>query len=516
MRNLRRVLSPLILGILAISAFLIANSIVTSKRLIGIINSATKDIAVNYTSASGTVLTHFTFKDLEVMGSSSTITWKVNLKEATISVPIAKLLYKTFQTSELVGKGLRFELVFKDAPPATTPEVDDSAENWKIRIGDIQLDEIAEIKLGTYNLPVEGRASLKSAFYFWPGNALEVESTEFKTQTNILNANLKFELEQVDFRKNKGYEFFHKFSCDIDVKGKSPDLGFLNYYFHAVPWLSLEGSDVLVDARFKVDKGLVQPESKGRFEVKNLALEAGQLKALGSGSVRFDSKQLGVHLSDFGVQPYGARGKQLNLDLASSQLDLADPLVHAKKIQVVAKDLVAHVLKSTVFTDVTFSADLANISSNLEELEIPKIDLKLEGLMLEKNEKGSDPSLKGWWGKVSVAKAHLSSGAHPVFSGSSTLSAKDGKPISILLKNAGVLPINLAGLIPMNDLRATTDFHFDSSVNRFTKFDLKSSTIQSDGNLEIKSGSKVGVIKVVNPIRDFELQYTGKDSKIKW
>jgi hypothetical protein len=237
---------------------------------------------------------------------------------------------------------------------------------------------------------------------------------------------------------------------------------------------------------------------------------------VGSGEVIFASQELKVHFNHFQLTPDSAQGDTLDFSILSKKVDLADPLAEAGRAKIAAKRLNVHFLNSFIKTDIFLEADLRKIESALRKMEVPDLKLSLTGLTLAGDQSPRSPQVENWWLKVSVKDALLDSGEKPDFSGKAKISSLDGKPLAILLKNAKVLPINLAGVIPMHDLQAETSFNFSRGSFRFDEFRLQSSTLQGNGHLEIRGKEKFGTLAVKSAVHSFQIDFKGKDSHLKW
>lgn len=527
---------------------LVANYIVNSGKLIELINDNTSDIHVHYSSCSGSMLTKFKFKDLAVDGQDSNVKWRIRIKEAAISPSIWRLPLRKFYTSVLLGDGFSFNLEFKNNKDNGF-DANSYKDNWRLWFGRIELRNISEIAIGKIVYRGTGNASLDSDFYFWPEYELQIGSSRLQTFETNFKTDFRFEFERVRFHDSPGLTFLKGLSSNLKFKGESQDLSFLNYYFRSVPWLKIHGSGARLNLDMTIEKGIVNPSSTAAFEVKDLALKVGPVSAAGSGTVNYKASRLDVHFNDYRILPFALRGKRLDFSAISKKVDLVDPLANLELLFDVSPLKIARPSEFNRYLDGFKSLKLQRGSIELAaSLRLSTADskilgtvngkaknlvLKISGSTIETNaklaanfgEKTSDIRLdlshlelsgyvhrgatqvQDWWGHLRANDARLSLGKNNVLSGDIKLTARDGKPFLLALLNAGVLPADMTTLSSMRELVATSSVSIKPNSTQFTDFRLHSSTLKAQGHLELKNGTKHGLLKIDHPLRKFEVEF---------
>ena len=542
------IISLAVATVTATALFFVVNHIVNSGRLIGLINSNTDVVQVNYSSCSGTMLTRFTFKDLAVDGQDSMVKWRIRIKEASISPSLWRLPFKKFYTSILLGTGFSWHLEFKEHKD-TGFNPDSYKGNWRLWFGRIELRKISEITVGKISYKGVGDASLDSDFYFWPEYELAIGPSRLQTFEPNFSTDFKFEVERVRFHDAPGLLFFKRLSSNLKFKGESQDLSFLNYYFRSIPWLEIHGSGAHLNLDTSIEKGIVSASSTAEFEVKNLALRVGRVTAAGSGTVNFKSSKLDLHFNDYLIQPLALRGQRLDFSAASKKFDLADPLsaldlyfdvspikvpqlaqfnsffsnyktvkiqrgsaeVSATlrfstadnkvsgKVQGTATHVAVKVAGSKIETEARLDGSFADAGS--------EVSVNLSRLEMSGYANQGSPQAQGWWGRFLIADAHLALGQHNELSGMLHLSGRDGKPFLLALWNSDTLPFDLTTVSSMRDLKASAVLNIDPELTRFSDFKLHSSTLQAKGWLELRHGVKRGILQIDHPLKKFEIEF---------
>ncbi len=522
--------------------------IVNGGMLMRIINSNTKVVHVNYESCSGSMLGRFHFKELEVDSEDSMVKWQIHIKDAIISPSIWRLPLKEFYTGVLLATGFTYHLEFK--PKKAGPDdINGYRNNWRLKFGKIDLEQIHEITIGKLSYHGSGGASLQSGFYFWPEYELQVEPSRFQAPEAEFAADFKFQLGHVRFREAPGLAFFRTLSAELKFSGIDKDFSFLNYHLRSVPWIKLGGDGARLNAAITVVKGIVDPVSKFKLDVPNLIFTVHKLTATGSGTVTFDRSNLRLALRDYRLQPLGIGGKSLDFAAVAKKVDLADPLadlelnfdlsptridtavvlnryltnfktakitkgsavVAAKLrmssatskvsgvVEATAKGLELTAAGNTIKTDAHLLAKLAD--------SVSVVGLDLSHFTLSGEAHQGATQVDNWWGKLVVSDAHLSLGQKNDFTGTAHLTGRDGKPFLLALLNSGALPVDFTTVTSMRDLSAESEIHVDEQATRINDFRLHSTTLQARGHFEFKDGRKFGQLKIRHPLHNFEVDF---------
>ena len=202
-------------------------------------------------------------KNLRIRGSDVNVEWEIRLAEARADFSVPALLARTFRVERVAGTGLTFRLRqkldpkdparpppevlppiegFADPPlrrPEPTPPASGGGRPWTVDVGNIAVDRFEEIWFDAYRF--RGSARLSGQFLLRPGQrarvgpatialgegALQVGGRPFLSS---LEGRIHAAIAEWDPRLVEGAAVWHRVDAEIDLKGPTPGLEFVNYY----------------------------------------------------------------------------------------------------------------------------------------------------------------------------------------------------------------------------------------------------------------------------------------------
>ena len=501
---------------LAMLALLTANWIVSSGRLMTLINSHTDSIHVTYSSASGDVLSTVHFKHLVITGKDDTDRWELRMDDVTFKPTIWNLPKKMFQASEVHGSGVSFSI---DLFPSKNPgPPGDYHGNWRLYLSGIQLDHIRNVRIDSFRLPVGlagGNATLQAAFKFWPSYELEISPSRYIVDDRRQQIDLAFQLNHLRFQDRPDLTFFRDLTATLRFQGTYTDLTFLNNYFSAVPGLTFTNGSARADANIELQHGLITHRSRAKIVVDDFSVWAAGHRARGSGELVLRSSSLAVRLLKYRAKELALQGARIGITLIGEPIDLVYPLGNVRRAKVEARGLRLQALNSNFSGNVDLATDVRPRGKGRPGMRLGHFDLFIHDLFVSDREHPQDFQIQNWSGRVQIPLATVVARPRSSFVGIARISSPDGKPVFVLLKNAGAIGINLAGLLPMRDLTAGLSINYHRHRLILNDIELHSSSLQAQGGVAIEGKEKYGDIIIKAPPFTFRLAFDGEKTSLK-
>jgi hypothetical protein len=268
-RGRARLAAAVVLGVVVLAAAGLAGYgaaarwVLSGSRLKSWINTRPETTLLEWDEAVSRRPGVVRLRNLRIRGSDPNVEWEIRLAEARADFSVAALLSRTFRVERLTGAGLTFRLRqkverkdptrpptevlppiegFADPPlrsaesPATPPE---AGRPWTVDVGDIAIDRFGEIWIDANRF--EGSARLRGRFLLRPGQRARVgpASVDFqegslrvgdRALVSRLEGRIQTTIAAWDPRQVQGAAVWHNVDAEIDLKGPSSGLDFLNYY----------------------------------------------------------------------------------------------------------------------------------------------------------------------------------------------------------------------------------------------------------------------------------------------
>lgn len=325
-------------------------------------------------------------RDFRIRNQTRTTQWWMSIDRATFHLSLFNLRDRELIIEGLNGRGVSYRLRRRvDVPrwvrkprPALQPEIPGLAnppvrppekiyprpqadgrngparDPWRIRLAQVQLDEVREIWID--ELRFAGAARVAGGFDMTVWRRLLVDPTRLQIVSGTFalgegeNAQpiladvacrIDGEISSYSPRQHRGWNVLRFLSGRAEVRGKMHSLDFLEGFLRKTGWLDLDIDDGRIAADLRVRRGRILPGSRLEARPERLAASALDYRAEGPGRVvwevvpegRADGKEAGARIllafDEYRVARKGyrqahVRGRDLSIHVESDAPKLVE------------------------------------------------------------------------------------------------------------------------------------------------------------------------------------------------
>lgn len=313
-------------------------------------------------------------RDFRIRNQTVTSQWWASVERGTFTIRLVGLSDRELVVDSLSGSGVSFRLARRvdnprwvrkprpelqpsipglSNPPARPPEKiypkpprrpgQPRREPWRIRLAQVDLDDVREIWIGEIRFAGEARVAGGFDMQIW--RRLQIDSTRLqilsgnislgalgteKARPILLHArgHLDGEISPYSPAQHHGWGSVQFLSGRAKVEGVVPSLAFLGEYLRQTQWLTLEAEDGRIAADLRVRRGRLLPGSRLDAQPQQLAARILDYRAYGPGRIAWevlpDGGRLGLDFSAFQVirsgyrQPH-VRGRGLHIETRTEE-----------------------------------------------------------------------------------------------------------------------------------------------------------------------------------------------------
>jgi len=301
-------------------------------------------------------------------GQSKSQQWQVQAPEASASISLVALLWRSVKLSGVATKDVRYyqrprprpgedysnirayfppiEGRLLETESATPLPKKKSSKPWNISINDIQAYGHHDILLYQVQATLDGELRTDLTFRTKGGPfSLSNGEVDINLQSLIINGDqevvregyIKGNIEFLPFvpKENKGLNILAFLTVDADLRTETESLGFLNVYLANFDGMKVDGSG-LVQGRLSLQQGELQPGSDLNVSARSLSLDLFDEHLEGDGTISIqvpDNKDTAdVFIAFTGLEAFDTkrdvllfRGDGVRVEAQGDRLILAAP-----------------------------------------------------------------------------------------------------------------------------------------------------------------------------------------------
>lgn len=312
-------------------------------------------------------------RGFQIRNQTATSQWWAAMDRGTFTIRLLDLRDRDFIVEGLSGSGVSFRLARRvdnprwarkprpelqpsipglSNPPARPPEKiyppapkklgRPQPDPWRIRLGQVDLDDVREIWID--EIRFAGNARVAGSFDMQIWRRLQVEPTRVQIVSGSIavgagrnarpiladaRGHIDGEISSYSPAEHRGWESLRFVSGRAKVEGVVPSLAFLDEYLRQTRWLALEAKGARVAADLRVSRGDLLPGSRLDSRPEQLAVRILDYRAYGPGRVAWEvlpggEGRLGLSFGSFQVirngyrQPH-VRGRDLRIEARTEQ-----------------------------------------------------------------------------------------------------------------------------------------------------------------------------------------------------
>lgn len=312
-------------------------------------------------------------KGFQIRNQTATSQWWAAMDSGTFTIRLFDLYDREFVVDGLSGSGVKFRLARRvdnprwvrkprpelqpsipglANPPARPPEKiyppapktpgQPQRDPWRIRLAQVDLDDVREIWIDEVRFA--GVARIAGGFDMQIWRRLQIEPTRVQIVSGSIalgagpqarpiladaRGHIDGEISPYSPREHRGWESLRFLSGRAQVEGAVPSLAFLDEYLRSTRWLTLEARDARVAADLRVRRGQLLPGSRLDSRPELLAVRVLDYRAYGPGRVAWEvmkdgDGRLGLDFGTFQVIRKGykephVRGRDLRIEAISEE-----------------------------------------------------------------------------------------------------------------------------------------------------------------------------------------------------
>jgi hypothetical protein len=315
-------------------------------------------------------------RGFQIRNQTATSQWWAAMDRGTFTIRLLDLRDRDFIVEGLSGSGVSFRLARRvdnprwvrrprpgfqpsipglSNPPARPPEKiyppapkklgRPRPDPWRIRLGQVDLDDVREIWID--EIRFAGKARIAGGFDMQIWRRLQVEPTRVQIVSGSIaigagprarpiladaHGHVDGEISSYSPSEHRGWQSLRFVSGRAQVEGRVPSLAFLDEYLRRTRWLALEARDARVAADLRVSRGELLPGSRLDARPEHLAARVLDYRAYGPGRVVWEvvsagkgvEGRLGLGFGSYQVirtgyrQPH-VRGRDLRIEARTDQ-----------------------------------------------------------------------------------------------------------------------------------------------------------------------------------------------------
>jgi len=273
-------------------AWLLVGNLVLVPNLPSWVGRRPDKFQVEWESARTYVPVRFHLQGVKVRGWNRRADWTAEVESVSTSMSFLRLLKKEMRLTGVRASGVRVDI--KTHEPKG--ERRSGAAKWtftfsRFRVRDLERLTIDEMRL-------EGRSNIKGTLSFRPREVFDLHPVRWTIEEGRvakadgpaveLSGRFTLALRDLPLPGWGKEKVLDRLELRTDLRGRVPDLGFINQYLEKLPTFRMESGAADVDLRVKIREGDLLPGSRLRAQADNFVLRF--IRSVAAGDVDIDWK----------------------------------------------------------------------------------------------------------------------------------------------------------------------------------------------------------------------------------